>query len=53
MGKSRRFVEDDYEDDNNLRDKKRNKYSERNEWRNIRRNRERELNERFFKRDDA
>ena len=51
MGKSRRFVEDDYEDDG-LYDKKRNKYSERNEWRNIRRNRERELNERFFKRDD-
>lgn len=49
MGKSRRFVEDDDED---FRDKKRNKYSERNDWRNIRRNRERELNERFFKRDD-
>lgn len=50
MGKSRRFV-DDYEEED-FRDKKRNKYSERNEWRNIRRNRERELNERFFKKDE-
>lgn len=51
MGKSRRFV-DDYDDEEDFRDKKRNKYSERNDWRNIRRNREREMNERFFKKDE-